>query len=189
MTDRSDEMLTAAANRGEESAFKELVARHLGGVYSFALRYVGSMEAAEDIAQESFVKAWRSLKKFDPAKASFKTWLMRIVRNTSVDYLRKRTHVPLSYFDTESGNILEETVPDDAPLADELLAQKIDAKTVTKAIDRLSPPHREVMLLHYQSGLTFEEIGRVLDTPPNTVKSRHRRALHQLRGLLRILPI
>jgi len=189
--DFSDETLVAAYLRGtNEGAFAELVSRHLGGVYSFALRLVGGQEAAEDIAQETFVKAWRYLKKFDPARASFKTWLMRIARNTCVDHLRKRTAVPLSYFDTtEGGNSVTESLADESLLADELLSRTDDAEEVTRALGQLSHAQREVLVLRYEQGLTFDEIGSVLNTPANTVKSRHRRALHQLRGLLRIQPI
>ncbi len=115
---------------------------------------------------------------------------MRIARNTCIDHLRRRSAVPLSAFDTdEGGNTLTETLVDEVPLQDELLARAGDAEEVTEAMAKLSPAHREVLLLHYQNGLTFDEIGRVLETSSNTVKSRHRRALHQLQGLLRIVPI
>lgn len=188
--DHSDESLIAAYVRGgHEPFFEELVARHLGGVYSFALRLVGDGEAAQDLSQEIFVKAWSNLKKFDPALASFKTWLMRIARNACVDYLRKKRHVPLSAFDSPEGNPLVESARDEAPLPDEIFARAGDADELGEAVAKLSTPHREVLLLHYQEGLTFDEIGTVLGTPSNTVKSRHRRALHQLRGLLRIQPI
>jgi len=185
----SDESLVAVYRAGSEPAFEELIARHLSGVYSFAVRLVGESQAAQDISQEVFVKVWRSMKSFDPAQATFKTWLMRIARNACVDYLRKRKSIPLSVFDTEDGNALTDTLADESISAEEELARLADSREVMGAVERLPEPQREVLLLHYQNGLTFEEIGEVLSASPNTVKSRHRRALHRLRQMVRILPI
>src|ERR1700761_954795 len=110
---RSDEELIAAYLSGEEAAFGELTQRHLRQVYSFALRLVGDSAAAEDISQETFLKAWKSLQKYDESSSKFKTWLLRIARNTAIDYLRKKKHVPLSYFENNTGgNVLAETVAD-----------------------------------------------------------------------------
>lgn len=187
--DQSDESLVATYRAGSEAAFEHLVARHLGGVYSFALRLVGDDEAAQDISQEVFVKVWRGIKSFDPVHASFKTWLMRIARNACVDYLRKRKNIPLSAFDTEDGNAIADTLADESPDAEAEFARLGDAQEVMSAVEQLPPPQREVLLLHYQNGLTFEEIGQVLNTSPNTAKSRHRRALHRLKQMVRILPI
>ena len=97
---------------GDESAFAELTKRHLSGVYSFVVRYVGNAEEAEDITQDTFLKAWKSLKKYDPSSSKFKTWLFRIARNTSIDFLRKKKHVPFSQFETEGGvNVLNRNCP------------------------------------------------------------------------------
>lgn len=187
--DQSDESLVAVYRAGSEPAFEKLVARHLGGVYSFALRLVGETNAAQDIAQEVFVKVWRSINTFDPAQATFKTWLMRIARNSSIDYLRKRKMVPLSAFDTEDGNVVSDTLADDSLGIEEELSNLEDQQQVMNAVEQLPLPQREVLLLHYQQGLTFDEIGAVLQSSPNTVKSRHRRALHRLHQMVRILPI
>jgi RNA polymerase sigma-70 factor, ECF subfamily len=184
-TDRSDEELIAAYLKGEEAAFGQLTERHLRGVYSFALRLVGESAAAEDIAQETFLKAWKSLKKYNEASSKFKTWALRIARNTSIDYLRKKKHVPLSYFENEAGgNILAETVADKEELAPELLAKLDDAKELHRMLGELSPKHREILLLYYTNDATFEEIAELLGEPTNTVKSRHRRALTALRALI-----
>lgn len=187
--EQSDETLVAVYRAGSDPAFETLVARHLGGVYSFAVRLVGNDEAAQDISQEVFVKVWRNIKRFDPAQASFKTWLMRIARNACVDYLRKRKNIPLSAFDTDDGNTVADALADESLGAEEELAHLADQQAVADAVGKLPEPQREVLLLHYQQELTFEEIGMVLNASPNTVKSRHRRALHRLRQIVRILPI
>jgi len=184
-TDRSDEELIAAYLLGEEAAFGELTARHLRGVYSFALRLVGDGAAAEDIAQEAFLKAWKNLKKYNETSSKFKTWLLRIARNTAIDYLRKKKHVPLSYFENEAGgNMLAETVADEGELAPVLLAKLDDAKELRLVLGELSPKHREILLLYYTNDSTFEEIAQLLGEPANTVKSRHRRALAALKALI-----
>ena len=183
--DRTDEDLVAAYISGEEGAFSKLVERHLKTVYSFVIRFVGDPQEAEDIAQETFLKAWKSLKQYKVESSKFKTWILRIARNTAIDYLRKRKHIPFSEFETEDGqNILVETVPDSAELPDSLFAKLEDTATLSKAVAKLSPEAREVLLLHYTNGLTFLEIGEILGQPQNTVKSRHHRALLNLRTIL-----
>lgn len=183
--ERTDEELIADYLSGEEAAFGELTNRHLRGVYSFALRLVGDAAAAEDISQETFLKAWKSLKKYNQASSKFKTWLLRIARNTAIDYLRKKKHIPLSAFENEAGgNVLAETVADTGELAPTMLERLDDARELHEVLAQLSPKHREILLLYYSNDLTFEEIAQMLGEPANTVKSRHRRALVALRTLI-----
>ncbi len=185
MTDRSDEELIAAYLTGQEDAFGELTRRHLTGVYSFTLRFVGSVHDAEDIVQDTFLKAWKSLRKYDPRSSKFKTWLFRIARNTAIDFLRKKKHVPFSQFETEGGvNVLTETVASEEELPDTLMMKLEDAKELHTTLEQLPPRAREILLLYYTNELTFEEIGTILGEPTNTVKSRHRRALQALRKIL-----
>ncbi len=179
--DKSDEELIAEYLAGERGAFDELTARHLKGVYSFALRFLGSKEEAEDIAQETFVKAWSNLSHYAPQKSSFKTWILRIARNASIDFLRKKKHVPLSQFEHEGENVLAETVPDTGALPEELFAKEESSAALARALEMLPPRHRDLFILYYTNELTFEEIGQLLGEPANTVKSRHRRALLVLR--------
>ena len=182
---RSDEELLAAFVAGEEEAFSALTGRHLKTVYSFVMRFVGDSQDAEDITQETFLKAWKSAKQYREDASKFKTWVLRIARNSAIDHLRKRKHVPFSQFDTEDGhNVLVETVPDTESLPEELFAKLQDAEVVQKALEELSPDAREIMLLHYTNGLTFLEIGEMLGEPQNTVKSRHHRAIINLRKIL-----
>ena len=181
---RSDEELIAAYLRGEEGAFAYVVEHNLTAIYSFVRRFVGSNEDTEDIVQDTFLKAWKSIKKYNVQTSRFKTWLMRIARNTAIDHMRKKKSVPMSYFDTEDGNALEDSLEDTTPLPDELFMRGQNEEQVTRALEALKAPQREVLLLHYMSGLTFEEVGAALEKPPNTVKSIHRRALAALRRIL-----
>ncbi|HEV8666467.1 MAG TPA: RNA polymerase sigma factor [Candidatus Paceibacterota bacterium] len=183
--DRTDEELIALYLAGNEAAFGELTARHLRQIYSYALRLVGDAAAAEDISQETFLKAWKSLKKYDEKSSKFKTWLLRIARNTAIDYLRKKKHVPLSYFESDTGgNVLAETIADPEELAPQMLERLDDARELHETLANLSPKHREILLLYYTNDATFEEIAEALNEPTNTVKSRHRRALAALKALI-----
>jgi RNA polymerase sigma-70 factor (ECF subfamily) len=135
--------------------------------------------------QETFLKAWKSASQYRQEASKFKTWVLRIARNSAIDYLRKRKYVVFSEFENDAGqNVLVETVPDPTELQDELFARKEDSETLLKAVEQLSPEAREILLLHYTSGLTFQEIGDMLREPPNTVKSRHHRAIQSLKKLL-----
>jgi RNA polymerase sigma-70 factor (ECF subfamily) len=183
--ERTDEELVESYLGGDESAFKLLTERHLNGVYTFAVRLVGDGAAAEDIAQETFLKAWKSIGKYNAGSSKFKTWVLRIARNTAIDFLRKKKHVPFSYFENDQGvNILSETVPDSEELAPALLEKLDDARELHQTLEQLNPKHKEILLLYYSNDCTFEEIAVMINEPTNTVKSRHRRALAALRQLL-----
>ena len=169
--ERHDQILTVAAVLFNRQGFKNT--------------------SMEDIAQEVFLKTWKSIYRYNPESSKFKTWILRIARNTAIDYLRKRKHIPFSEFsstrDEEDGggaNLLADVIPDPNPLPEELFARTEDAEMVIHSVEMLSPRHREVLTLHYTNHLTFEEIGRMLGQPTNTVKSRHHRALIALRTLL-----
>jgi RNA polymerase sigma-70 factor (ECF subfamily) len=183
--DKTDEELIADYLGGDEKAFSELTKRHLTGVYSFVLRFVGNPHEAEDVTQDTFLKIWNNLNKYNKETSKFKTWGLRIARNTAIDFLRKKKHIAFSEFDNERGeNVLTETIADTAQLPDELFAKTEDSAMLTHALLDLTPPHREILLLYYTNELTFEEIGETLGEPTNTVKSRHRRALMALRKVL-----
>ncbi len=187
--EQSNEELIALYVRGNENAFEELTRRNLTMVYSFALRFTGSEYDAEDITQETFVKVWRNIHRYKVSAGKFTTWLMRIARNTAVDKIRKKKQIPFSTFETAQGkNILEETVSDTELLAEEMMIRGEDEKDLQEAITTLPPSQRDVLLLHYTNRLTFEEIGKILKQPTNTVKSRHYRALIILRKLLDASP-
>lgn len=183
--DRTDEELIADFVQGEEAAFSMLVERHLKTVYSFVVRFVGNSQETEDIVQETFLKAWKSARQYRQESSKFKTWVLRIARNTAIDFLRKRKNIAFSEFENSEGqNVLAETVPDTAELQDELFARRQDIDALMKAIESLSVEAKEILLLHYTNGLTFLEIGELLGEPQNTVKSRHHRAIQSLKKIL-----
>ena len=182
--EETNEELVGLYLSGNEEAFNELARRTLNIVYSFALRFTGSEEDAQDITQEIFVKMWRSLRTYNPSTSKFMTWIMRITRNTAIDSIRKKKYIPFSAFDTIEGkNILEENISDTVLLAEEVLIQEEDGVRVRQAVASLPIHQRDVIILHYTNHLTFEEIGKIFNEPTNTVKSRHYRALLTLRKI------
>jgi len=184
MTEKSDEELIILYHAGDEHAFKILIERYTPPLYHFVRRLIGP-SSAEDILQDIFLKAWKHLGRFDVSKAHFKTWIFTIARNTATDFLRKRKSVVFSELDGDPDNeSFAERIPDEKLLPDELL-EKLDEKTRLNAVLAMLPPEYVAVLeLHYQEEMTFEEIGRVLGKPMNTVKSHHRRALLKLRKIL-----
>ena len=185
---RTEAQLVTDYINGEGSALNILIKRYTENVYFFIYRLAGNTGDAEDIVQEVFVKVWKNIEKYDTEK-NFKTWLFTIARNTSIDWLRKKRHIPLSAFDNDEGdNVLKDTLTDDEMLPDELAEKADDKIFLEKILQSLSPAHREVLFLHYNEEMTFDEIGTILKKPLHTVKSQHRRALLVLRKQLESKP-
>jgi len=183
-----DEELVFHYMEGEDSAFVELVDRYLKPVYNFSYRLCGDKKDAEEISQESFVKLWKNIAKFKQGQ-KFKTWFYTIVRNTTIDWMRKKKHVLFSQFDNEDGgNFIEDTLVDTEKTAHELFEIGENKKIVEKFLGEITLQYREVLLLRYHEGLDFEEIGKMLKKSVNTVKSQHRRALIILRKKLENAP-
>lgn len=184
MENRSDTQLITDYFDGEGEVLEVLIFRHLKPVYGFIFNFVKDAGVAEDLTQEVFIKAWRGLKKFDRGK-SFKPWIFKIARNAAIDFLRKKKAIPFSEFDSEDGkNIMLETINDSAPLPGEIFDRENLARELEEAVEKLSYKQREVVYFHYQNYLTFEEIAEISGESVNTVKSRHRRAILELRKLL-----
>lgn len=177
------EKVTASLN-GDEAAFDALVRAHMGAVYSFVFRFVGTSHDAEDITQETFFKAWRYLHSYSSASSQFKTWLLRIARNTAIDHLRKKKTIPFSTFDKEDGSNPMLDIPDDVDSAEEELARTHDMREIEAALTTLPPNYRELLAAYYSTDTTLEELAFVLGESLNTVKSRHRRGLAALKKTL-----
>lgn len=183
----SDVLLVQKYLGGDENAFSVTVERHIGSVLNFAYHLTGTRDDAEDIVQETFLKAWKHLKTYRPEK-SFKTWLYAIARNTAIDVLRKKKNLPFSAFETDEGeNTLTDALVDPAPLSNELSILSEDSERLRVIVLKLPFDYRTVILLRYSEDLTFDEIGKILGKPLHTVKSQHRRALVKLRTLFGFL--
>lgn len=179
-----DKKLIANYLEGDTEALAILVEHNLKLVYRYAFRITRDVEDAQDITQETFVKLWRNIRKFDLDK-NFHTWLLSIAHNTAIDLMRKRKDFVFSDFDNETGDF-SETIADPAPLPAEIFERAEKKKLLDDALGQISPTYREILTLYYEEDLTFAEIGTILNKPLNTVKSQHRRALSALKKILSI---
>jgi RNA polymerase sigma-70 factor (ECF subfamily) len=152
------------ARGGDLAAFEELVRGHQADVYRLALHLVRDPETAEDVTQEAFVRAFRSLPRFR-GTAKFSTWLYRIARNCAVDAIRRR----------ERRRRLERDAIADEPVADPSLRAAL-----AWAIDGLPAELREAFVVIEVFGLSYREASAVLGVLPGTLKSR----MHRTRRLL-----
>ncbi len=169
-----DEVLVRQVASGDERALSDLYDRYSGLVYGAGLRYLGDRGAAEDLVQDVFVSVWKSAAGFDPGKARFATWIFRITRNRATDLIRRRRARVRTVGEDALKPPLEPGEEDSAGR----IARSFD---VTAALSRLSPVHREVLVLAYMEGLTQREISARTGTPLGTIKSRTTAALRSLR--------
>ena len=166
---------------GELDAFEELVKAHEKTVYNLALRMTGNPQDAEDMAQEAFLKAYRSLPDFR-GESKFSVWLYRIVSNVCLDHLRRQGRRPASSLTQEDGDGEEQQwdVPDESQSPERLLEQKLTREAVQRGLEQLPPDQRQILLLREIRGMSYEEIGETLGLEPGTVKSRIFRARKKL---------
>lgn len=179
----TDDELISSYKSGKQESFKDLVVKYTSPLYNFVARLTNKTDA-DDIVSEVFIKVWKHLDSFDSTKSSFKTWIFTIAKNASTDFLRKKKSLVFSEIsdsDKENPNSFAENIPDDALLPDAALQKLQDSSLLNKLIDNLPFHYKTVIILHYQEEMTFIEISRILGEPLNTVKSRHRRAILELR--------
>jgi RNA polymerase sigma-70 factor (ECF subfamily) len=163
--EESDRELIAACLRGESEAFRELFERHKDKVYSIALRYSGDAAVAQDIAQETFLKLFTSLKSFR-GESDFSSWLYRLVVNSCLDQKRKtRRFTPLL---DEALAMLHS--PHLSAL-DEVVRAEL-SHHVRTVVDNLADEQRILIVLRYTQGLSYDEIARILGTSNGTIASR-----------------
>ena len=180
MTREQELAVIRRVQRGDVNAFEELVAAYEKNVYNLALRMTGSPEDAEDMAQESFIKAYNSLPSFR-GDSKFSVWLYRIVSNVCLDFLRKKSRrgtVSLSVED--DGEDVQLDLPDTSQSPEALLEKKLTRESVQRGLASLPPDARQILLLREIQGLSYEEIGETLGLEPGTVKSRIFRARKKL---------
>jgi RNA polymerase sigma-70 factor (ECF subfamily) len=179
MNKERDERLIDEYLEGNDDSLKELFGFYTTSIYNFVYRFVGE-NYTDDVVQDTFIKVWKNIKKFDKGKSSFKTWVFTIARNTTIDFLKKKKMFIFSDLGNDEENF-ENQIKDEADLPDEILSKIEDEKMLNNFINELPFNYREVLVLYYQEDMTFKEIGEALGKPLNTVKSYHYRALVELR--------
>ena len=177
----ADEELMPLVGSKDPEAFEVLFDRHGGAAFSLAYRIVGDRAAAEEVVQEAFISVWRSGARFDAARGSVRSWLLSVVRNRAIDFLRSRAgKAPKLTFDDDSA--LEQR-PAQERTEEEALRRET-AGELRGAIGKLPGEQSKVIELAYFGGFSHSEIARMLNLPMGTVKGRMRLGLEKIRGEL-----
>jgi RNA polymerase sigma-70 factor, ECF subfamily len=180
----SDDQIIERTLAGETDAFSLLVRRWERPIYGLSLRMLGRDEDARDVCQETFLAAFRNLRKFR-GDAKFSSWLYRIALNACHSRMRKRGNVVEQSIDLEDDEGRKfELADDDAELMPERMQRDQLAFQVRKALHALPPEMRQVIVMKEYEELTFAEIADILAIPVSTVKSRLYTGLQQMRSRL-----
>jgi RNA polymerase sigma-70 factor (ECF subfamily) len=172
------------AQSGDSDAFRLLVEQHSRAIFRLAFRMTGNEQDAEDVVQETFLRAYRQLSRYE-ARSSFSTWLYRIASNYALDLIRmrKRHEDRRERGSSEDHDILQ-TVPETSPGPDRVLYGFQVKDKVNAALDELSAQERAAFVLRHFEGLSIEEIGQSLGTGTNATKHSIFRAVQKLRKSL-----
>src|SRR5215211_1596167 len=175
MTASDTVLVRQLATEPTGEGLRTLYRRYGSGLYGFAMGALGDPGLAEEVVQDAFTSVWRNADRFDPARASFRTWLYALTRNRIVD-LRRRAAARPRVADADEG--------DELAALDESLELAALKWQVGAALAKLSPEHREVIRLAHFESLTLREVAEALGLPLGTVKSRSYYALRHLRLVL-----
>lgn len=183
----SEEQLIRRAQQGDNGAFEELLLLHQKKVYNLCLRMSANPDDALDLSQEAFLRAWRSLGQYQ-FEANFSTWLFRLTSNICIDFLRRKkrrqeTSLTESYDDSDEG--AELSVPDAQPGPEQQAMTNETKIELARAMEQLSPEHREILQLRVIEDLQYEQIADILGVRVGTVKSRLARARLSFRKILK----
>jgi len=163
--------------QGDKALFAQVVERYQNYVFTLVLRFTDNREDAEEISQDIFVKAYRSLADFR-GEAKFSTWLYTIVRTSCITFLRKKK-LDITSIDNERTFLQLEN--QESGFKANVIEQKSRHAMVNEAIRLLSPDDAQLITLFYKGEQSLEEIGRVMGLEPNTVKVKLHRARHRLK--------
>jgi len=182
-----DSGVVAAFLDGEKRAFGELVERYQTRLLNFVYRTTGDRERAEDLVQETFIRVYRHLHRFDQSK-KFSTWVYTIASNLAKNELRNRSRNPLVLFQTIKKNWDADARPleweDNTYRPDDLFRKRHLKSMVENTVDQLPEHHRTVFILREMEGKTYEEIADITGANLGTVKSRLNRARNNFAQLI-----
>src|SRR5512140_261487 len=181
--DGTDAAIVAQVRGGDSDAFGLLVDRHSRAIFRLAFRMTGNAQDAEDVVQETFLKAYRQLGRFE-SRANFSTWLHRIAVNCSIDLIRTRRHQESAHDgpDLERYEATAEERADHSP--ERLMLSTQVHERVHEAMGALSPMERAAFVLRHFEGHSIEEIGRTLGLKTNATKHSIFRAVRKMRAAL-----
>jgi RNA polymerase sigma-70 factor, ECF subfamily len=175
---------------GDAAAWEEIVQTYHRRIYNICYRFTGSGTDADDLAQEVFIKMYRTLNSYDVERGAFMTWVTTVTRNLLVDHFRKtRQDRVTDSLDTpqseqEDAMPIGERIPDRGPAPDTRVQSREAREAVHEALQKLSPDLREAVILRDLQDMDYREIATVLRVPEGTVKSRINRGRAELARLL-----
>jgi RNA polymerase sigma-70 factor, ECF subfamily len=159
-----------------EARMRELYDLHAGPLYRYLMSLTfGQRQAAEDLMQETLLRAWRNLNSLSPDVGSIRPWLFTVARRIAIDASRARRARPAYSDDAQVG---------DLPAPEDSIERILTAETVRRALPRLSPEHRRVIVELYYHGRTASETAEIVGIPEGTVKSRAYHALRAMRAAI-----
>ncbi len=174
--------ILSRARAGDGDAFRVLVEHHGKGAFGLAFRLTGNAEDAEEVVQESFLKAYRQLERFE-ARSNFGTWLHRIVVNCAMDLLRTR-HSRRARDHVGEVDDVAEWLPEGGPGPERLARSAEIERRIESSLDALTPQERAAFTLRHREGCSIEEIGRALGLQTSAAKHAVFRAVRKLRTTL-----
>jgi RNA polymerase sigma-70 factor, ECF subfamily len=191
LQDRPDDELVTAFLQGDRGAFEALVVRHQNRVFGFCVRLLGSKSLAEEAAQEVLVKVFKNLHRFR-GDSKFTTWLYRVTLNhcRNVQAYRARRHEKRhdsldATSEDDEGSVRKRELADTRPGAEDELLKNERLQLLTQELNRLDPIWKEILVLRDVEGLSYDEIGQMLDIAAGTVKSRIHRARGELKSRMK----
>ena len=176
-TGQNDTEIIGKVLSGDQQAYAGLVDRYQNYVFTLALRFTKNREDAEEVSQDIFIKAYRSLADFRGA-SKFSTWLYTIVNNTCITFLRKKK---LETHSLDNEKVFEVADSQDSGLRANLVEQKSRVAMVNRAITMLGPDDAEIITLFYKGEQSLDEIAQILGLETNTAKVRLHRARTRLK--------
>jgi RNA polymerase sigma-70 factor (ECF subfamily) len=181
----TDSAAAEEARKGDQRAFRVLVERHSRSIFRLAFRMTGNEQDAEDMVQETFLRAWKQMHRYD-GRAAFSTWIYRIASNCSLDLIRARKvhgeQQPISGDGDQPGTFDHIAAGDASP--ERLMQSGQIARMLGSALEELSETERTAFLLRHYEGCGTEEIARVLGVQTNAAKQSVFRAVQKLRRAL-----
>lgn len=180
----SDMDILAQVSAGNVDAYGKIVGRYNGRLYNFIYRFVGDRETAEDIVQETFLRAFRKRKEYR-AIANFSTWLFTIAGNLAKSELRRRKRWRLFSLERDEETDTGMDLPDESARPDRVAESTLADGQIQQAIAALPDNYRQVVLLRDVQGMSYQEISEIVDCPVGTVKSRVNRARLKLQQKLK----
>ena len=176
----NDAAAVAQVLAGDEDAYRILVERHSRSIFRLAYRMTANEQDAEDVVQETFLRAYRQLKRFE-SRSNFGTWLYRIAVNCSLDLIRKRRRHDEPPTEPSSEEETMYQLRDERPTPDRMVLGAEIQKKVDTVLSTLGPKERAAFSLRHYDGMSIEEIGVVLGVRPSAIKNSIFRAVQKLR--------